>query len=647
MGEFTLTDNVCDGNTRLNPGVFLCLAQLRGSLAPLFPNLRRLRIVNAYYTLDYLRLFLSPSLETLEIVSVGEACRTNLLSFFSAAVVEVPNLGTLILGPGRLSRDIVNTCLGFHHLKHLELVNAVSEADYQLLKDIGRLKDLEAFVVNAQDVGYAPSRTILEADDAERARVIAKREHYCQQIEEKRECRKRFVEEVQERRRKAMVPRMKGECWMCGIRCKEGNTQCSSCTLKIVEQEKYMRELEEEDERKRKEVKWKEAKRKWKEEESKQRVGQWKGEEEQRGYQKVQEKWRIFKEAEEEMRCEEGVTKYGKPRAEEGLHWSRPESIYQESAHLEEERVEGVVEMRRNAMDEFLPPVERKDTTDGLGVTSFPEADDGSGTQAPIDPQNELLPPMFPKLLKMTVCGSAEMIQDVVELVTSESIVLLCLDMIPMRSPLLPLSTATLPSRRFVDTVDTALHRWAGTIAHVTLSSLPNMPSKLPDEIIEALVRLPQLEHLELNGWAITFNIADYFCCLADAKTMKLKTLHLPNDSNAISIPLSRLRIIAEACPNLRSLRCRFDDLLNIPSYSGPAHIPFLHLLETLTAGDTQPLLGSGAGLKVARYVDNLFPKIKAIKPLEGIAQNANQWRYIDMLVKFRQDARRQTLIKR
>jgi len=217
VGEFTLTDNICDGNARLNPGVFLCLAQLRGSLAPLFPNLRRLRIVNAYYTLDYLRLFLSPSLETLEIVSVGEACRTNLLSFFSAAVVEVPNLGTLILGPGRLSRDIVNTCLGFHHLKHLELVNAVSEADYQLLKDIGRLKDLEAFVVNAQDVGYAPSRTILEADDAERARVIAKREHYCQQIEEKRECRKRFVEEVQECRRKAMVPRMKGECWMCGI----------------------------------------------------------------------------------------------------------------------------------------------------------------------------------------------------------------------------------------------------------------------------------------------------------------------------------------------------------------------------------------------------------------------------------------------
>jgi len=110
-------------------------------------------------------------------------------------------------------------------------------------------------------------------------------------------------------------------------------------------------------------------------------------------------------------------------------------------------------------------------------------------------------------VLDITVRGSAEMIQDVVELITSVSVVLLCLEMVPVFSS----NIATPPSRRFVDTVDSALSRWASTIAHVTLSVLPSVASKLPDEITEALVYLPQLEHLELNGWDVASNIANYF----------------------------------------------------------------------------------------------------------------------------------------
>ena len=47
VGEFTLTDDAQDGEGKLNPNVFLRLAQLQGPLAPLFPNLCRLRIVKA------------------------------------------------------------------------------------------------------------------------------------------------------------------------------------------------------------------------------------------------------------------------------------------------------------------------------------------------------------------------------------------------------------------------------------------------------------------------------------------------------------------------------------------------------------------------------------------------------------------------
>jgi len=225
--------------------------------------------------------------------------------------------------------------------------------------------------------------------------------------------------------------------------------------------------------------------------------------------------------------------------------------------------------------------------------------------------------------------------QDTIELITLASVVLLYLDMVLLSLP--SSSIATSPSSRYVGTVDSALRHWPSTLTHVTLSGLPSVASKLPDEIVRALVRLPNLEHLEVNGWDVACNIADNFVC--DTGASKLKVFHLPDDTNATSIPLSKLQTIAGACPNLRSLRC----LLDIPTYSVPAHIPFTHLLETLVVSDTQPRLDSEAVLEVARYIDNIFPKLKTIKPPEGIAQNADQWRYIDKLVKFRQSGRQET----
>jgi len=219
----------------------------------------------------------------------------------------------------------------------------------------------------------------------------------------------------------------------------------------------------------------------------------------------------------------------------------------------------------------------------------------------------------------------------VVQLVTSASVALLCLDMVSVLSS----KSAAPPSRRFVDTVDSALRRWAGTIAHVTLSNLLNAVSKLPDETVGALLSLPHLEHLELNGWDVSPCITDYFGRrLLDTGASKLKNFHLSDNPNAFSIPLSELDSISAAYPNLLSLRCRLDSLLNIPE---PSFKFFSHSLETLTVGDTSPALDFTTTLKIARYIDNIFPKIKDIKPLDATAQNAEQWRHIDELVKSRQ----------
>jgi len=600
VGEFTLTDDVRCGEVTLSPSVFLCLAQLQNPLKPLFPNLRRLRIINAHYSLDYLRLFLSPSLDTIEFIGLGESCRATLLSFLSAAVVEVPNLSTLILGPGRLSRDVVDACLGFSRLKRLELADVIFEADYQLLKDVGRLEHLETFIIDAQGVGYAPSQALIQAEEEERARAIAEEEHRHQKIEEEeQERRRKFEEEVEERRRKGALPRVKGKCWMCGKQFKKGmRTQCSSCSSGILEQEKYMQELDDErcrmiEYETRKEV-------------------------EERMKAEEEEKKRCEEAAEEQKRCEAAVAEYEKRKEEEDLYWSEAESKYQESVE-EDERM---VNTDREGVD--------------VSATSrIPEADDDGITQASIDRQEDSeLRPKFPKLLNLTVRGSTEMMQDVVELITSESVVLLCLDIVPAQSS--PLSSIAI--QRFVGTVNSALRRWASSIAYVTLSGLPNVASKLPDKTVEALVYLPHLESLELNGWDVTSNIADYFCSrLWDIGISKLKVLHLSDDSSAISIPLPGLDSIAKACPNLLTLRCRLENLLGVPNHSSYGSKLLSHSLETLTVGDSNQLLDFKAMLKVARYIDNLFPKVKDIKPLEGTAQNPEQWRHIEELVKFRQ----------
>jgi len=584
VSEFTLTDEIRDGSAKLSPSIFLRLAQLQGPLAPLFPNLRHLRIVAADYSLDYLHLFLSLTLETLEIVGPDETCWDTLLSFLSAAVLEVPNLSTLILESGRLSREVVGACLCFGRLKHLELVDVVSEVDYKLLKDIGRLEHLETFVIDAESVRYAPSQAILQAEEEERERVIAEEKLRRQQIEEQeQENRRRFEEEVAERHRKAALPRVEGICWMCGRRFKKAThkTECSFCSLEIDKQDEYLQELEVESKRRAKEEK-KAAKRQRRMEEEQQQ--------------------RMEEEEEELLRLEREAEAY-RETAEEGLE-------------DEMEDLEDRAEIGRSVIDES-PGLDASSTPD------VPEAD------AAFDDQEEPLR-LFPKLLNITVRGSAEMMQDVVQLVTSASVALLCLDMVPVLSP----NIATPPSRRFVDTVDSALHRWAGTMVYVTLSGVPGVASKLSDETVRALVRLPNLEHLEVNGWDVASNIADYFCCLEDTGASKLKVLHLCDDANAFPMPLSKLDSISTAYPNLLSLRCRLDSLLYIPEHSFKL---LSHSLETLTVGDTSPPLDFTTTLKIAQYIDNIFPKIKDIKPLEATAQNAEQWRHIDELVKSRQ----------
>jgi len=461
-------------------------------------------------------------------------------------VVEVPNLRTLILGPGRLSLDVMNACLGFNRLKHLELVDAGPAVNHQLLKDIGGLDDLTTFVIDTHTVPYTPSDLIALADVREeqtRARLV------------EAECRRAVEEEhrraKEEERRHAERRRKRSSLN------KSGYHHCSHCQLLIISGTMC--------------------------------VG-----------------CRFIKAHETQEREEAGSEQL---EAEWGLQGNIELGLPQQLDASMELQLNGIEVSATSAHDVAF--IDRQD--------------------APLCQRDT-----FRKLSSLTVRGCAELLQEIFELVSSTSITALCLE---LAEPPRDIPPSMPPPTRFLAMINSAQHRWASTISHLTLlSSLPGLVTDIPEETLGGLARLPELEYLEISGWGTTSIRADDFCRLGDTDPSKLKVLHLPNDSNAISI--SKLESIAKACPDLLSLKCRLDNLRDIRNKSATACNSSSHNLETLIVGDTETTLIRRDLLQVALYIDNLFPHLQQIQPLESFDQNADQWGFINELVKFRQSAR-------
>ncbi|KDR66441.1 hypothetical protein GALMADRAFT_259201 [Galerina marginata CBS 339.88] len=156
IGEFTLTDNIKESKYPVHLGTLLRVVQLHNCIAlgPLFPSLCRLRIVDAQLSFDYLNLFLTPSLRSLEVVNIPEARKTVLSVFLDAVAQESPNLTQLTLGPGRLPGHLLRTFSTFNHLVQLELIELLPSFDSALLERIGSLPALEVFVLHAADSLY-------------------------------------------------------------------------------------------------------------------------------------------------------------------------------------------------------------------------------------------------------------------------------------------------------------------------------------------------------------------------------------------------------------------------------------------------------------------------------------------------------------
>ena len=135
----------------------------------LFPSLKRLRIDNAKSAMDYLDLFVTPSLEAIEITGVSEDHFDAFYSFFTTLADEVPGLSSLILGPGPMPSIVMGMSLTFRHLQRLEFVNISTSFNFDFLENIGRLESLQSLTVDMgdSDGGLYISR----ASELERMRI--------------------------------------------------------------------------------------------------------------------------------------------------------------------------------------------------------------------------------------------------------------------------------------------------------------------------------------------------------------------------------------------------------------------------------------------------------------------------------------------
>ncbi|KAF8905956.1 hypothetical protein CPB84DRAFT_1844595 [Gymnopilus junonius] len=109
IGLYTLTDPTNDHTHSIHPGTFLRLQQLhyRFATGPLLPSLHSLRITGVKSSLDYLNVFLSPSLRSLKVTDVEDYYQTPIRIFLDNLLEETKDVTHITLGPGRISDDLL------------------------------------------------------------------------------------------------------------------------------------------------------------------------------------------------------------------------------------------------------------------------------------------------------------------------------------------------------------------------------------------------------------------------------------------------------------------------------------------------------------------------------------------------------------
>jgi len=473
--------------------------------------------MNANASLAYLRLFVASSLRKLEIIGVPEDRGGPLLAFMKTVVVDVPDLQVLVLGPGRLSQGVLDTCLAFDHLQRLDLVDPVSSMHPKFLEALGRLESLETLNLDVRNTIYTAACYIRRTDNL----TLIK--------QEEEELHRRHVIE-------ALAQSLADE-------------QAAKAEKKS---EKKM--------------------------EKKKREGTW-------------------TDANEKLACRRQSRKIAREK----------EAQLQLSKRQEEVRE---LRERHNSIRQSLS-----------NATNYPSG-------------------LFASLKSLHIRGGPDFAEDLVNYVSSPSLRDITLQISASLTAGEPLESIRPRAMAHLcnSIVDLLVGRWGDTLEGVafTLEGGSSPSHSLSQEAFQQLASLPRLEYLEVEGCVIGAGAKDNIGPLVTLSPA-LKVLRLPYSTPANDTPLSQLQHIAIACPSLTVVGCRLDMMSPVPVNIAPIS----HNLEVLNVGNSQANHEPQAILRIARYLDLLFPNLKEIVTAEsGGGNTTNQWTAVHDVVKMYQAAR-------
>ena len=133
---------------QVHPLTYFRIAQLQSSA--LFPSLRHLRYNLGETSNPHIFLFLSPLLDSIELIDISGFEDTVVWSFF--ATLSPQMLSRIVLRTGEMSADSLKRSIShFKQLRSLELVDAVFMSDFAVLEVLGTLPSLEKFTLTAID----------------------------------------------------------------------------------------------------------------------------------------------------------------------------------------------------------------------------------------------------------------------------------------------------------------------------------------------------------------------------------------------------------------------------------------------------------------------------------------------------------------
>ena len=246
---------------------------------------------------------------------------------------------------------------------------------------------------------------------------------------------------------------------------------------------------------------------------------------------------------------------------------------------------------------------------------------------------------LFASLKSLHVYGDPDIVEDIVDYVSSSSLRDITLQIstpLPTGEPLEGIHTLN-TTNICNSMIDLLVGRWGDTLEGVTLTleGYSSLTHSLPQGAFQRLASLPRLEHLEIDGWVIGTGASDNVSSLATSP--RLRVLRLPYGTPANATPLSQLQHIAMTYPSLTAVKCSFDMMSPVPTDL----TPMSHDLEVLNVGNSRANHEPQAILRIARYLDLLFPNLKEIVTTEsGGGNTTNQWTAVHDVVKMYQAAR-------